>query len=219
MQRFILNFKDQPNYCQLPKTVTQTWSKSGYTVPRHTEVVSTTYDDFGNVLTQRNSSGVVETNTWYPKDGEEGCPADPQLFVRNLKSKTLTPARSAYGDAPTLQHRYKYTAHTGLSDSESWLAMSDETLYKEDIILQCNTFTYIKMPDNPFMHGRKLRDTLTLNGNTTTTLYEYSETKNANAGEPVLQTLNTLIGYDDIPDDPDQQVRKLVTLEHSLLSR
>ena len=68
------------------------------------------------------------------------------------------------------------------------------------------------------MHGRKLRETLTLNGNTTTTHYAYSETKNARAREPVLQTVTTLIGYDDIHDDPDRQVRKTITLEHSLLS-
>ena len=212
------DFKDQPNYCQLPKKVTQTWRTSGFTVPRHTEVVSTTYDDFGNVLTQNNSNGVIETNTWYLKDGEEGCPADPQRFVRNLKSKTTTPAQSSYGDAPTLQHRYKYTAQTGLNDSSVWLAVSDEVLYKQDLILQRNTFTYIDMPDNPFLHGRKLCDTLTLNGNTTTTLYEYCETKNASAGEPVLQTQTTLIGYDDVLDNPEQHVRKTVTLEHSLLS-
>ena len=212
------DFKDQPNYCQLPKTITHTWRTVNFTVPRHTEVVSTTYDDFGNVLTQTNSSGVVETNTWYPKEGEEGCPADPQHFVRNLKSKTVTPAPSVYATAPTLHSRYSYRQYAGLGDNEPWLSISDETLCKDELILQYSTVSYLELPNNPLMHGRKLRDTLTLNGNTTTTQYTYSESKNARAGEPVLQTVTTLIGYDDILGDPDEQVRKTVTLEHSLLS-
>ena len=214
----LADFKDQPNYCQLPKKVTQIWRKAAYTLPRHTEVVSTTYDDFGNVLIQTNANGVMETNTWYLKEGEEGCPADPQQFVRHLKSKTVTPAHSTYGDAPTLQTRYSYKQYEGLAGNEPWLAISDETVCKDEITLQHSTVSHIEQPNNPFMHGRKLRETLTLNGNTTTTHYAYSETKNARAREPVLQTVTTLIGYDDIHDDPDRQVRKTITLEHSLLS-
>ncbi|WP_228394269.1 hypothetical protein, partial [Pseudomonas helleri] len=30
-----VDFKDQPNYCQLPKKVTQIWRKLAYTLPRH----------------------------------------------------------------------------------------------------------------------------------------------------------------------------------------
>ena len=212
------DFKDQPNYCQLPKTVTQSWRKSSFTVPRHTEVVNITYDDFGNVLTQSNTSGVVETNTWYLKEGEEGCPADPQHFVRNLKNKTVTPAPSVFGDAPTLQTRYRYRQYEGLAGNGPWLAISDETLCKDELILQYSTVSHLELPDKPFTHGRKLRDSLSLNGNTTTTHYDYGTTINACAGEPVLQTVTTLIGYDDLLDDPEQQVRKTVTLEHSLLS-
>ena len=211
-------FKDQPNYFQLPKTVTQTWRKVSSTQPRHSEVVSTTYDNFGNVLIQTNANGVTETYTWYDKNGEEGCPADPQQFVRNLKSKTVTPVTSVFGKAPILQTRYRYSQYEGLAGNNPWLAISDETLRKDELILQNSTVSYIEIPDNPFLHGRKLRDTLTLNGNTTTTDYEYGETKNARAGELVLQTITTLMGYDDVPGDPGQWVRKTVTLEHSLLS-
>ncbi|MFW0759507.1 sugar-binding protein, partial [Pseudomonas sp. H11T01] len=101
-----LDFKDQKPYCQLPKTVTQTWRHASTTVPRHVETVSTTYDNFGNLLTQINANGVTETSEWYIAKGEDDadgnvlCPADPQGFVRNLKSKTVTPAPSQYGKAP-----------------------------------------------------------------------------------------------------------------------
>ena len=211
-----LDFEYQPKYCQLPKTVRQTWRKSGLTDPRHTEVVSTTYDDYGNVLTRTNANGVTETYSWYDMGGEEGCPADPQHFVRNLKSKTVTPARSAYGEAPTLQTRYRYKQYQGLAGNKPWLAIIEEKLCKEDLILQHSTVGYIETPNNPFMHGRKFCDTLTLNGNTTTTLYKYSETKHTFAGEPVLQTVKTLIGSDKLLGYSSRLVCKTETFDHSL---
>ena len=218
-----VDFKDQPNYCQLPKKVTQIWRKLAYTLPRHTEVVSTTYDDFGNVLVQTNANGVTETYTWYDKDGEEGCPADPQHFVRNLKSKTVTPASSAYGDAPTLQHRYSYTAHRGLNGSESWLAMSEESLTKVNAsdasqVLRTIAHEYLNDLDDPLRHGLIRKMTLTVNGQidrSTTTTYDYDHAYNFHANVMARRTVSTMIGHDDAPDRP---VRQVITEEHSLFN-
>lgn len=204
------DFKDQPAYFQLPKSVTQTWRHAASTQPRHTEVVTTTYDDFGNLLTQVNANGVTETSTWYLAAGEEGCPADPQGFVRNIKSKTVTPASSGHGVAPTLQTRYRYAEYAGLGESEPWLALSDEHLFEGQQELQHSAFTYIDAPGNGFEHGRKSQDAVTLNGLTTTTDYAYSKTRNARAGETVLHTVNTLRGFDG--------EEKVIRLEHSLLN-
>ncbi|WP_350579699.1 sugar-binding protein [Pseudomonas sp. HY2-MNA-CIBAN-0224] len=219
------NFKDQPAYCQLPKTVTKIWRNANATEPRHTETVTATYDDYGNLLTQTNANGVIETNTWYSRDGEAdseeghyGCPADPQKFVRSLKSKTVTPAASGFGSAPTLQTRYRYDEYLGLKGASPWLVMGRETLTESGTILHSSTFDYIETPDDALDHGRKLQDAVTRNGMTTTTQYLYSQTFNLLAGETVLHTVNTVIGYDDVPGVPDKQVRKVFTLEHSLLN-
>ena len=213
-----VDFQDQPAYCQLPKTVTRTWRKQAASDPRYREVESYTYDHFGNLLTQVDASGVTETSTWYDKNGEEGCPADPQQFVRNLKSKTVTPAPSVYGTAPALHTRYSYTEYKGLTGNGSWLAMTEEALYENDASLQRQTFSYIEAPDNPFEHGRKLQDTVSINGNTTTTEYAYNPSKNTRTGEFVLRTVTTLTGFDHDDENPDKYVRKVFTLEHSLLS-
>ena len=217
------DFKDQPNYCQLPKTITQIWRKASYTKPRHTEVVSTTYDNFGNMLIQTNANGVTETYTWYDKNGEEGCPADPQQFVRNLKSKTVTPAPSAYGDAPTLQHRYSYTAHEGLNGSQAWLAMSEETLTQvskgdASAVLRTITHEYQNDLDDPLLYGLIRKMTLTVNDqidNSTTTTYDYDFAHSRHANVMARRTVSTLIGHDDAPD---KQVRQVITEEHSLLN-
>ena len=204
------DFSEQPAYYQLPKSITQTWRNASATVPRHTEVVTSTYDDFGNLLVQVNANGVTETSTWYDSEGEDGCPKDPQDFVRNIKSKTITPAPSGYGAAPTLQTRYRYDEYPGLGSVGRWLALSDERLMEGEQLLQQSTYSYINAPGNAFEHGRKLQDAVTLNNLTTTTDYAYSKTRNARAGETVLHTVNTLRGFDG--------EEKVLNVEHSLLN-
>jgi RHS repeat-associated protein len=218
-----LDFKDQPPYCQLPKKVTQTWRLANVTLPRHEEVVTTTFDDFGNLLTQVNADGVTETSEWYKAEGEPGCPADPQGFVRTLKSKTVTPARSGYGEAPTLQTRYTYTAELGLAGSGPWLTLRDETLQhlvggRVATQLRNIRHDYLNTPQNPLTHGLINRMTQTLHGlaeTLTTTVYRYSVSRNARTGEMVMRTDSELIGFDD---KPGASIRKTITQEHSLLN-
>lgn len=204
------DFKDQPAYCQLPKRVTQTWRNASATLPRHSEVVTTTYDDFGNVLVQVNANDVTETSAWYDASGEDGCPEDPQGFVRNIKSKTITPAASGYGAAPALETRYRYVEYPGLANDGRWLALSEESLFEGERVLQHSAFAYIDAPGNAFEHGRKLQDAVTLNDLITTTDYVYSKARNARSGETVLHTVNTLRGFDG--------EQKIIKLEHSLLN-
>ena len=232
------NFKDQPAYCQLPKTVTKIWRNANATEPRHTETVTATYDDYGNLLTQSNANGVIETNTWYSRDGEAdseeghyGCPADPQKFVRSLKSKTVTPAASGFGSAPTLQTRYRYDQYQGLAGSGTWITLQKETLVQvldglAPTELRRLTHEYINTPDDAQRHGRlsKMQQTLNNKAETlSTTTYDYDITPNIRAGVMAMRTISTMIGFDDIPDDPENlvapsaQVRKVITEEHSTL--
>jgi len=213
-----LDFADQKPYCQLPESVTQTWHYLGATVPRHEETTSTTYDDWGNQLSQKLPSGVTQTQEWYASTGEldeQGavlCPPDPQGFVRNLKSTTVTPAASRFGDAPTLTTFNRYSAQLGLTGNGPWLAIRDESLVTEGDgkQQQLTSHQYINQPDNPFEHGRKLQETVTLNGKSTSTRYVYSKTRNPRDAEEVLQSENTLTGFDG--------EIKVVTVMHSMLN-
>ncbi|POA16741.1 sugar-binding protein, partial [Pseudomonas sp. FW300-N1A1] len=141
-------------------------------------------------------------------------PRDPQGFVRSLKSMTVTPAPSEYGAAPQLQIQYRYAGYQGLEGRGTWLALAVETLTElnrnNQPPLQRTAFSYIDAPNNPFEHGRKLRDEVTLNGKTTTTVYQYSQARHARNGEPVQRTVSTLTGFDG--------VQKSTTSEHSLFT-
>ncbi|WP_448144969.1 RHS repeat-associated core domain-containing protein [Pseudomonas silesiensis] len=226
-----LSFEEQDPYCQLPKSVTKTWRRANTTTPRHVETVATTYDDFGNLLTQVNANGVTETSEWYDKAGEQDeqgrwlCPADPQGFVRNLKSKTVTPATSDHGKAPTLQTRYRYGEHPGLTGSGPWLALSDETLAqmidgRAVTELRRIDHEYIIAPEAPQKHGLISKVLRTLHGRPetlTTTRYSYCITSNARSGAMVMRTTNEQIGFDDNIDE-GKPIRRVIAEEQSLLT-
>ncbi|WP_206298887.1 hypothetical protein, partial [Pseudomonas viridiflava] len=99
----------------MPRDITTEWTVSGESAIRKETVTHTYYPD-GNLQSKARADGVVKHLTWYPAqgerspDGSELCPANPEGFVSQLKEKTITPAKSSQGGAPTLSTRYTYTA-------------------------------------------------------------------------------------------------------------
>ncbi|WP_449124185.1 RHS repeat-associated core domain-containing protein [Pseudomonas viridiflava] len=219
-----LSFDQQPAYCQLPFTATDTWSSLDDANRVRHETVTTTYDMFGNLLEQIQANGVIETSTWYPVEGENGlCPPDPEGFVRQLASRTVTPAASTHGDpAPVLRTRYRYDALPPVSGADRpWLVLSEEALLqvdaektppaRQETSLHLTRRTYINDPADALNHGRPLQERFTLNGIDTVTDYAYVKTAARHVEETVLRTTQTLSS--SLDDE-----RKIITLEHSLLS-
>ncbi|RMS02998.1 RHS repeat domain-containing protein [Pseudomonas syringae] len=210
-------FYAQPAYCQLPKEVRTTWRLStDGSVPR-TETVSSRYDSHGNLLVQTQANGVVENSEWYSASGEDGCPPDPDGFVRTLKSTAVVPAASVYGLAPTLVTRYRYKALLAVAGSQQrpWLASDSETLLQQTVDseqeLQRTAYTYIEdSPADAFQYGRVRRQTVTMGGQNTITDYVYSTLESPEFHQTVLHTVQTVTGFD--------QTQKVITLEDSLLA-
>lgn len=104
------SWEEQPAWCQLP-VATVTRYEDGEQPSREVRE-ETDYDDNGNVLQKRYADGRVETSSYYPLGGGDGCPDDGSHFIRWVKSKTLTPASAAEGGtggAPTTETRYRYS--------------------------------------------------------------------------------------------------------------
>jgi RHS repeat-associated protein len=99
---------EQQAIWSFPHTVTQTWQQGSAS---RSETARSAYDEnTGNQLTQTAPDGTVITMTWYPASGEgDKCPADPHGFERCLKSRTVTPVRTAYGDEPVSREEHTYT--------------------------------------------------------------------------------------------------------------
>ncbi|WP_439868843.1 RHS repeat domain-containing protein [Pseudomonas syringae] len=209
-------FLTQPAYCQLPKEVETTWRlSSDGSVPR-SEVVSSTYDRHGNLLTQTQANGVVEVSEWYPADGEDGCPPDPEGFVRWMKSSQVIPAASGYGDAPVLITRYRYLALPAVDGGQlqEWLAPQSETLLMQaaddEHEQRLTTYEYFNEPNNALLHGRLKLQRVIMGENATSTEYAYSTPDSEIYGKTVLQTEQTVTGFDN--------TKKVITLEDSLLN-
>ncbi|WP_235810298.1 RHS repeat domain-containing protein [Pseudomonas syringae pv. coryli] len=229
-------FFTQPPYCQLPKEVQTTWRlSSDGSVPR-SEIVSSTYDPHGNLLTQTQANGVVEVSEWYPAAGEDGCPPDPEGFVRWMKSSQVIPTASGYGEAPVLITRYRYLALPAVDGGQlqEWLAPQSETLLMQapdgEQEQRLTTYEYFNEPNNALLHGRLKLQEVIMGGKVTSTGYAYTMPKRFSEPRPedaaenaadrpresnryagtVLRTVQTVTGFDG--------ATKVITLEDSLLN-
>lgn len=216
-------FIDQPPHCQLPVQVKTTWKAVGTAMDRY-EVATTTYHEDGNVDTKTFANGVQEKSEWYPATATEGCPADPEGFVRQLKQKTTVPAGS--GTAPVLATLYTYKALRPValvpgSDMTSWATLLSERQVQDPdgarLELQRIVFTHIETPAVPFDHGRPASQATTLFAPltgaplTTTVAYEYKKERNSNLALYVQRTTETVRNNFD-------STSKSIQREHALLT-
>jgi RHS repeat-associated protein len=210
-------YEQQPGYCQLPKSVRTIWWVLDNPNRRRSETVTSTYDNFGNLLTQTQANGIVETTTWFSAAGGDGCPPDPEGFVRQMKDMTVTPAPSGNGQAPVLRTRYRYKALPPLAGSPlaNWLTVESETLLQmtgdQETELERTLLEHTNAPNDAFLHGRVKRQTVTLNDKSTFMDYDYRKFISRQLNAPVQQTTETLsTDFDD--------VSRSLMRQHSLVS-
>ncbi|MBF8781712.1 RHS repeat protein, partial [Pseudomonas fulva] len=224
-------FDNQPNNFQLPRTSTQTWRLDQDAARRRSETVETHYDLHGNLIEEIQPTGVRTVIEYYPAQGDQGCPPDPEGFVRNLKSETVHPAPGGDAPAPVLRTSYRYQALAALAggaggfatSASTWLLPCQQTLCEvidtvERPALQATSFQAIDNVGDVLRHGRALSQTLSMGGQDTTTEYAYR--KEVRDGHPVLITEQTLTGFDHGRPGEDGLPRhacKKITLEHSIL--
>ncbi|MGY2339991.1 RHS repeat-associated core domain-containing protein [Pseudomonas sp. SDO5532_S415] len=205
-------FEQQTPYCQLPLEVKTTWAQveNGTVMRQRSETVSSTYDPHGNLLTETQANGVTEISTWYPA-------ADADDFVRHLKDRTVTPAPSPNGKAPTLCTRYTYKSLEPLTGSPlpKWKTVESETLVQLEASgeteLQRTEYEYIEDPDDAFQHGRVSQQKLTMNGTSSFIDFQYCRLDSPQLGVPVLETKQTARSDFDC-------TTKTTTVRHSLVT-
>lgn len=206
-------FAQQPAQCQLPMKVETIW-EDPETDRRRVETVETRFDEYGNLTEQTNADGTREESEYFPEKGEDGlCPPDPENFVRTLRSRTVHPATSAHGSAPTLRTEYSYIALPPLpgTHSKPFLVEQCETLLDSgESELMRTEMEYFDDPGDTLRLGREKVVTETLNGKATVTDHQYATHDSARVGEHVLQVIETITGFDG--------THRAITQEHSLLN-
>lgn len=212
-----LAFKDQPNNFQLPKVVTTTWTKSGG-AGRRDEAVTTEYDTYGNLVSEQQPNGVKAEYTYYPKDATV---ADPEGFVRQLKSRTLTPSSQGEGTAEALRSEFVYELLPALqADAKGTLLLVDEKLVRvsDGAILTHTAITNGKDAGKVLEYGRRTQEKNTLGVDTT--LVEYAYALVSVGTHPAVETQITVSGFDHDQlqeDGSKRHAQKINTLQHSVL--
>jgi YD repeat-containing protein len=219
-------FESQVAQFQLPKEVKTIWQMDNDSDAYREEVTLTAYNEKGNQTEETQNNKVRTTYSYYPATQREGCPRDPEGFERNLKETIVYPAPmpNTGPKAAVLCTRMTYRDLKSLpgSASNGWLVPDTEILFEVEngieTELQRADSEYYETPVDEFLHGRPSRQILTLNEKVTTTEYEYSKPVSVLAGEPVLQTIETLTGFDHVLADETEprHVKKINTLQHSL---
>lgn len=160
-----LDFDAQPAYFQLPHTITKRWRLRHDGSKLRTEMATTCYDDYGNLIEECQPTGIRTRYEYYPLNGESKlCPADPQGFVRNLKCVTVYPLTEHDGDAPIMRRRMTYAEYSPLTNHLTdvyWLGLREEQLLQVDNtpeqneqLRQLTEIAFLEQPSNGFLHGR-----------------------------------------------------------------
>ncbi|MDU9389393.1 sugar-binding protein [Pseudomonas sp. zfem002] len=202
-----VNFDQQPKQFQLPRRVETRWELADDASRWRSEALETGFDEHGNLILEIDASGIATRHTYYAVDGEEGCPADPDGFVRSLKETSVTPAPGGEGEAPVLVTGFHYEAFAPLDGMpvKPWLGNTRESLSEGGRMLSLVQREYVLTPGDASHHGRLYREIETFNGIPRVRAFTYELAP----GEGVLRTVETLRAVDG--------TCKSTTLEHSLV--
>ncbi len=202
-----VGFDQQPAQFQLPRRVETRWELADDSTRWRSQTVETGFDAHGNLVLEVDAAGITTRHAYYQVDGEDGCPADPDGFVRHLKETSVTPAAGGEGEAPVMITRFRYAEQPPLDGApvSPWLANVQESLSEGSNMRQLIQRDYVQRPADPLLHGRPEREIDSFNGFPRVTSFTYS----VPSGEGVLRTVETLSCFDG--------TRKDTTLEHSLV--
>ncbi|VVP66723.1 hypothetical protein PS910_00055 [Pseudomonas fluorescens] len=226
-----VGFDAQPAYFQLPHEVTDVWKMADGSGDSRSEVTLTLWDEHGNPTLEQRPDGTRLLSEYYPKEQSEGCPADPHGFVRNLKSQTVEPSSDfeSTPQAQTLRTDYRYgkldsvlPPSAGLLRTRIgayWLQVTREQLSDvdgtQDSLLRDIATEYFDVANDRFLHGRSQSTRRTQGELQTTTTFAYERIEED--GHPLLQTIQTIIGFDHGEPEDDQGSTRDSTKQITLL--
>ncbi|MPY26897.1 RHS repeat-associated core domain-containing protein [Shewanella sp. YLB-07] len=146
------------------------------------------FDDWGNLITQKDISGVISKYVYYSENGEgESCPAHPYNLRAFSKSREVIPVGGSSGDSGNKVCSFTYKSIARVDDSQSSFIVSD-TKSSEDYTLS-NSY-YGTGSDNKILSELKSQ-TVTKAGQATVASYGFLF-----SGDIVTKS-TTLTSFDD----------------------
>lgn len=131
----------QPAQFQMPekKIVTLTDTSLPDAEQVRTEITETAFDEHGNPVSMKAPDDTLTTYEFYPAEGGDHCPGEPNGFVRFLKSVRVTPRVSDYDDTPAQITTYTYRLLGGRSGC---VVQDTESVFSGDTLLSVRTTEY-----------------------------------------------------------------------------
>lgn len=118
-------------------------------------VTLTEFDENGNPTKEVHPNGTVTITTWYKAEGENGCPAEPNGFVRFMKEQRNIP-RHITGHESEYSTKYVYTK---LSDT-GYVVQKSKTSYCGDLLLGERRWGYEESKSNELGRIVSVSDTV-----------------------------------------------------------
>lgn len=203
---------------QMPakKTVTLTDTVLPVSERTRTEITETAFDEHGNPVSMKAPDGTLTTYEFYPAEGGHHCPAEPNGFVRFLKSVTVTPRDSDYNDTPEQITTYTYRL---LGNRKDCVVQDTESVFSGDTLLSVRTTEYQEDTGNT-EYGRvtSFIDTLynsDVKGQSFTSRQDF-DTKVSDSG--LMTQKATFTGYDGLKSSVTQSRSVYNGLMHSDVS-
>ncbi|MFJ4375658.1 RHS repeat domain-containing protein [Pseudomonas japonica] len=196
-------FEQQPRRFQLPSSTETRWRHAKNPTLARNDIAHTEFDDYGNLISETREDGVRLTHLYYKAEGEDGCPADPDGFVRNIKETRIAPPQNARDGEPELVTRFRYKALAplaGAPNNPMLLKCREDTVAvrgEEEELLNHSEIFYFEDPADDLLHGRRQRLDFTVKDATGVTTFTYSRERNERLAEDVLRTVETFTAFDD----------------------
>ncbi|QBX68329.1 RHS repeat-associated core domain-containing protein [Serratia quinivorans] len=131
----------QPAQFQMPekKIVTLTDTSLPAAEQTREEITETMFDEHGNPVSMKAPDGTLTTYEFYPAEGGDHCPAEPNGFVRFLKSVKVTPRVSDYDDTSEQITTYTYSL---LGNSSDCVVQDTESVFSGRTLLSVRVTEY-----------------------------------------------------------------------------
>lgn len=171
---------DQPATYELMKKETTAYQVSSKASP--SEVKSYVYDEWGNILTKVEVTGITLTNEYYPAEGEAGsCPSHPHGMVYYLKQKVV----EANDKSSSKVSSFTYQSLDGIDGRKLVLPKA------KSYCGSTRSYTYYDS-SNPTMQCLIKYEVVAIGGKSTSTSRSYIMDDNT------LTTTETITGHDGL---------------------
>ena len=174
--------------------INQIWGDSGDQVTPAKSTMTSTYDDYGNKLTETDGYGRSYTNTYCPIAGNDNCPAAPSdwPFVSMVQSTTYKPSTTHQltNTGSTLTDIVSSNVYEKLpninNDKDYTLVLKSHTISDGDNTTTTEN-TYNTDTSNPLTYGLIKSKTITSQASPTSGLSSVTEDATYDTNRALLQ--------------------------------